>query len=439
MGHEIIGFSPSSIARRKGLQVGEVIEKINGEQLIDDIDYQALTAKSHVILTVRNAAGQVREVEILKPRFAPLGLKMADTMSLKARTCRNKCLFCFIDQMPKGMRKSLYVKDDDWRLSLMMGNFVTLTNVDDEEFDRIIRRKASPLYISVHATDPQVRVRLMQNPAAARIQERLFRLKENGISFHCQIVLCPGLNDGSVLDDTLTFLTSLYPYAKSAALVPVGLTKCRDGLYPLENYQEQTALQVLEQAEAWQQKCLESLGTRFVFPSDEFYCKAHKEIPEWDFYEEFPQIENGVGLLRRFEDSLANRSKEGKMLQERSRGDAILIPCGVSVSETMKQWIRLYAPEGANVTVLPVINHFFGETVTVTGLLTGRDVMEQVNAFCRERGVRFDRILLCENMLRNEGDLFLDDFSLDELKNALAPSEVCIVRNTGEQFYESLL
>lgn len=431
--HRIIEVKPRSLAMRHGIRSGDMIETINGEALIDDIDYQALTMRPRVTLGLVNEQGEKRKVTIIKSPQAPLGLCLDETIALKPRVCRNKCVFCFIDQMPKGMRKTLYVKDDDWRLSLMMGNFVTLTNVDDAEFERILRRKASPLYISVHATNPNIRAQMMGNPNARSIMDRLTRLQQGGIHFHCQIVLCPSLNDGDVLDDTLQTLSSLYPAAQSAALVPVGLTKCREGLVQLQNYDALGAQKVLEQAAKWQEKLLKEIGTRFVFPSDEFYCKAGEPLPQEEAYEGFPQIENGVGLLKKFENALAERAEIGRERAETGEKRRVLLACGTSVAKTMRGWVERFAPKGPVVKVQPIINHFFGETVTVTGLLTGGDLKEQL------AGVQTDEILLCANTLRNEGDLFLDDMPLTALKEALFPAKITIVPNIGAALYEALL
>ncbi|MBO2517193.1 MAG: radical SAM protein [Clostridiales bacterium] len=429
MVHVIDEVSPRSVAYRWGVRPGDELISICGEELIDDIDYQALSSRSRVDLLIRRN-GTEKNIQILKSREAPLGLKIS-SLQCTPRTCRNKCVFCFIDQMPEGMRRTLYVKDDDWRMSLMMGNYITLTNVDDAEFERIIRRKASPLYISVHATDPETRVKMMRNPNAAHIMERLNRLKDAGISFHCQIVLCPALNDGDALENTLKDLSALWPAARSAALVPVGLTKHRDGLYPLKPYDRESASKVIAQAERWQKIMLEKAGTRFVYPSDEMYCVSGKELPADEEYEGYPQIENGVGLLRRFENALREEKEQNTSPARKRR---VMIPCGTSVAPVMAGWMKDYAPEGVEVTVRPVRNTFFGETVTVTGLLTGGDLRDQL----QDAAEYADEILLCSSTLRAEGDLFLDDMSLEQLKEAL-PIPLTVVENRGGDLYRALL
>ena len=333
--------------------------------------------------------------------------------------------------MPPACRKTLYVKDDDWRMSLMMGNFITLTNVDDQEFDRILRRRASPLFISVHATDPAVRVKMMKNPDAAKLLPRLRQFKEHGIKFHCQIVLCPGINDGAVLEDTLQTLFTLHPAAQSAALVPVGLTKFREHLYPLRPYTREEAEEVLAICKKWQDRFMDLCGSKFVFPSDEMLCIAGRDIPDEDYYEGFPQIENGVGLMRQFLTAFIaahDAAPEGVQAQHRR----ILIPCGRSIAPYMRRWIAQYGPPGVDVTVQAITNHFFGDTVTVTGLLTGRDIVAQT------KDADVDEMLLCSVTLRAEGDLFLDDLSLDEFRRML-PFPVRMSANSGAALYQSLL
>ena len=412
-----------------GLRAGDTLLSINGEEIIDQIDYQSLSARRHVILHVRKADGRDWHVETVKPAGKPLGLHFGESMELTPRVCRNKCVFCFIDQMPPNCRRSLYVKDDDWRMSLLMGNFITMTNMDDGEFDRIVRRKVSPLFISVHATEPDLRVKLMANPEAAKLMDRLNTLKENGIRFHCQIVLCPGLNDGEHLEKTLETLFSLRPAAQSAALVPVGLTKYRQNLYPLRPYTKEEARDVLAICEKWQNRFQQEAGTRFVFPSDELLCIAGHDLPEEDYYENYPQIENGVGLMRQFLNALI-AAGEAKGAPARPR--RVIIPCGVSIAPYLQRWIDACGPAGVSVRVQAIRNRFFGETVTVTGLLTGRDILEQLET------ENADEAILCQVTLREAGDLFLDDLSLADFRAAL-PIPVTVCPNRGDALYAALL
>ena len=429
MAHRILAVDPRGIAYRRGIRAGDSLVAINGEPILDEIDYQALTNRMRLDLTVLHADGTEQTIQMMKAKNAPLGMKLDDTLACTPMACKNKCVFCFIDQMPPGMRKTLYVKDDDWRLSLIMGNYITLTNVDETEFQRILRRKASPLYISIHATDPEVRVKMMKNPNARFIMDRLRRLAGAGLHFHCQIVLCPGYNDGSVLKKTLDDLSALYPAAQSAALVPVGLTKYRDHLPHVDPFSRESARAVMDIAREYQAKLLAEIGTRFVFPADEMLLIAGEELPDTPDYEGFPQIENGVGLLRKFEDALQAAAEENTRpaLPRRVR-----IPCGTSVAPVMRRWVDAYGPPGVEVAVQPIRNTFFGETVTVTGLLTGGDLKEQL------RDADEDEILLCGNTLRAEGDLFLDDMPLDDLKAALKPA-VIVVPNDGAALFRALL
>ena len=296
----ITHVSPGSIADRLGLRIGDQLVSIAGEPVIDQIDYQALTAGETFDLEL-SRGGEPLLVRVRKADWEPLGITLDQDVMARPRPCANRCVFCFIDQMPPGMRETLYVKDDDWRLSLMMGNYITMTNMTDAEFDRVLRRRVSPLYISVHATDPEVRVRMLKNPRAAQLMPRLQKLKENGIRFHCQIVLCPGWNDGDVLLRTLEDLAALRPAACSAALVPVGLTRFREGLEPLKGYDRESAAALLDLVEPFRLESLRRYGTRFAFPSDEMYCLAGRPLPPDEAYEDYPQIENGVGMLRMFE------------------------------------------------------------------------------------------------------------------------------------------
>ena len=430
MAFRIERVQPGGLAARHGLRAGDAIESINGEPLIDQVDYEALTARSRVRLTVLRENGERREVTIIKPREAALGLEMEAALTcMSPMQCRNHCIFCFIDQMPPHMRKTLYVKDDDWRFSLMMGNYITLTNVDEKEFQRILRRKASPLYISIHATDPDVRVKMMKNPNARFIMDRLRALADAGLHFHCQIVLCPGYNDGDVLRKTLEDLSQMYPAAQSAALVPVGLTKFREGLAPVEPFHRESAGAVMAIAHEFQSRLLPKIGTRFVFPSDEMVLIAGEELPTEEEYEGYPQLENGVGLLRKFEEGLRAASLENTRTALPRR---VRIPCGVSIAPVMQKWLNQYAPAGVQITVQPIRNTFFGETITVTGLITGGDLIDQL------RDADEDEILLCGNTLREQGDLFLDGTSLEQVRAALRPA-VTIVPNTGGHLFQALL
>ena len=284
----ILTVTPHSPADKAGILPGETLVMINSEPVIDEIDYQSLTSSSRLSLVIMDKNGRPRDVFIYKSPWEALGLSLDETTAMKPRHCRNHCLFCFVDQLPDGMRDTLYVKDDDWRLSLMMGNYVTLTNVDDAEFARILKRKASPIYISIHATDPDVRIRLLRNPNAGNILERMKQLHDCGIQFHGQIVLCPGVNDGDVLRRTIEDTAALFPSACSLAIVPIGMTCHRVGLTPMQPVTADSARDVIRLAEDFQKRFLRDFGVRFVYPSDEFYCLSGLPLPRDEEYEDYP-------------------------------------------------------------------------------------------------------------------------------------------------------
>ena len=421
---------PGSPAWRAGIRADEKLVLINGEPVLDEIDYQALVTASRLRICVESPSGEERTLVVHKRSWEPAGICLDETIQMKPRQCRNHCIFCFIDQMPPGMRDTLYVKDDDWRLSLMMGNYITLTNVDDVEFTRILRRRVSPLYISVHATDPAVRVSMLRNPRAASLMDRLRLLRDNGLRFHSQIVLCPGINDGEVLDRTISDLESLMPSPVSLAVVPVGLTAHRQGLAELKAFDAVSSAALIDQLAAWQDKFLRLHGTRFVFPSDEFYCMSGRPLPSEEEYEDYPQIENGVGMLRMLQEECAAAYEDlppctGAVPRR------VLIPTGVSAAPFIRGLADKYAPDGVTVQVLPVTNRFFGDTITVTGLIVGNDLIEAV------RGITCDEIQISRSMLRESTDRFLDDVTLSAVEQ-IAGVPVRVVDNTGEDFILAL-
>ncbi|MBQ8202504.1 MAG: DUF512 domain-containing protein [Clostridia bacterium] len=429
MSTAITHVQPGSIADRLGLVEGDLLEAIAGEPIIDQIDYQALTAQERFDMLVTRKDGTQKVFHVRKEDWEPLGVTLDQTIVSKPRPCRNHCIFCFIDQMPPGMRKTLYVKDDDWRLSLMMGNYITMTNIDDKELDRIIRRKVSPLFISVQCTDPDMRVKLLRNPSAALIMDRLRLLKDNGIRFHCQVVLCPGWNDGDILMRTLEDLATLAPAAQSVALVPIGLTKFREGLPCIKPYDKDMAADLIRSVEPMQRRFLKELDTRFVFPADEFYCLSGLPLPEDQEYEDYPQIENGVGMLRMFETDLRYAAEDYPVAQTPPRH--LVIATGTSIAPFLQELADQYAPSGTTVEVRPIINSFFGESVTVAGLITGGDLVDQC------RNVVADEILIVRSMIRAEGDMFLDDMTVEEVRNAL-PAPLHITENSGEGFWRAI-
>ncbi len=429
MATAITHVQPGSIAEKLGLSAGDQLISIAGESIIDQIDYQALTANRRFDMVVCKAGGREVTLHVRKQDWEPLGVTLDQTIVSSPRPCKNHCIFCFIDQMPPGMRKTLYVKDDDWRLSLMMGNYITMTNIDDGELDRIIRRKVSPLYISVHCTDPEMRVKMLRNPRAAQIMDNLRTLKAHGIRFHCQIVLCPGWNDGDILMKSIRELAELTPAAQSIALVPIGLTKHREGLPCIKPYDGQMAKELIESVRPLQEKFLKETGTRFVFPADEFYCLSGLPIPEDEEYEDYPQIENGVGMLRMFETDLQYAAEDFPVEETPPR--RLCIATGTSIAPFLQRLADRYAPKGTTVEVRPINNRFFGESVTVAGLVTGGDLVEQ----CKD--VQADEILIVRSMIRAEGDLFLDNMTVEEVRRAL-PAPLRITENSGEGFWRAI-
>lgn len=433
MGHVIRAVEPESIADQLGIRPGDVLLTMNGENVIDWVDYQAFSGNEKINLVIERNGVQT-EFEFEKDDYEPLGLEFETDMLGGIRNCANRCMFCFVDQLPAHCRETMRVKDDDWRLSLMMGNYVTLTNVGDREIRRIIDRGASPLYISVHATDPELRVRLLGNSHGGEIREKLCALADGGICFHTQAVLCPGVNDGDALKNTIEDLMNLYPSCLSLALVPVGLTGHRDGLEEIRPYDKESARKVLEIADKARKICMREFGTRFVFPSDEFYLLADEPLPADSEYEDYAQIDNGVGLLRQLMteydyayDELPEKSKKGGHAKKQ-----IAIATGVSAQPFLKEMMDSHPITGVDVKVFAIKNHFFGETVTVAGLVTGGDLIAQM----KKKGT-FDAVLITECMVRAEDQRFLDDVSLTEVRRALG-CPVIPVGRTGEDLLNAI-
>ena len=431
MSHIIVSVDDRSPAKKAGIRAGDRLTRINGEAIIDFLDYQQLTAERKLKVDVLRDGAEI-SFSISKGEYAQLGLNFEKPMMSGIRMCCNHCLFCFVDQLPAGVRESMRVKDDDWRMSLMMGSYVTLTNVSDRELDRIIARHASPLYVSVHATEPCLREKLLGTPRAKKLMEQLKRLSDGGIEFHCQAVLCPGLNDGEALERTISELIQL-PGALSLALVPVGLTNHREGLTELRKYTASEAKAVIAQANVWREKLLREKGTRFVFPSDEFYLQAGIEVPADEEYEDYGQIDDGVGLLRllhtEYVEAWDELPAEDKVF---TGGRKIAIACGVSAAEFLTKLLKEHPVAGVEVSVYPVENGFFGSNVTVSGLVTGGDLLG------RMRDVECEKVLVTECMLRNEGDRFLDDRALVDVCAELGKVIVPVGRR-GDELLDALL
>ena len=399
-----------SLAEAAGIKAGESLLTVNGSSLRDIIDLSFLLADEQVVLKLAGADGTEREITIDKRIDEDLGLEFESAVFDKVTTCYNKCVFCFVDQMIPGMRKGLYVRDDDYRLSFLYGNFITLTNMKDEDFDRIIQTHMSPLYVSVHATDPEVRCKMMNNRFAGELMDKLKRLFDAGITVHTQIVCCPGYNDGDVLKRTYADLRALAPMVETMAVVPVGLTKNRAHLTPLRLFTPEEAREIVTTVTEWQQECRQSLGKSFVYLGDEFYILAGMPLPQADWYDGFPQLENGIGLSRNFLEEWQEANKIAPVKGEVNS----VIPVGTSAYKVLQPLIEDFnAKTGMQHKLIGVENEFFGSTVNVTGLLCGSDILNAV------KGAQ--SIILPEVVL-NSDDLFLDDMTYAEFcKAAGAP------------------
>lgn len=412
---KVAPMSPASIA---GIREGDLLSSINGEDIIDDIDYQSLTAGSDLhLICLRNGNNRL-SFNIHKNEWQPLGLTLEDPVAEHPYVCNNHCIFCFMDQMPAGLRPTLYIKDDDWRMSFRSGSYITLNNLSDDEFKRILRRKPSPLYISVHAADSDTRSLLMGNRNAGAIMDRLKLLCSSGIRFHCQVVLCPGINDGEILEHTIKNCSEMYPYALSLAIVPVGLTKYRSSLFPISPCTSEYSALLLNRLKLIQDDLYKSIGTRFVFAADEFYCLSGFPVPDAEAYEDYPQYGNGVGMLRHLEDEFSDAcaSDDNDLNKSISNTDGIktlTIATGVSAAPLLKRLMNRYSAKNIRVTVLPVKNRYFGSAVTVTGLITGRDLADNI------RNCTDDAICISNVMLRTGEDVFLDGMTLEELRQSV--------------------
>ena len=405
---EVKSVGKDSAAQRGGLLPGDIIVKINGEPLLDYVDYIYFCAQRRLKLSIERGGTQ-KTLHIVNSEEEDLGISFTEPLLGKKRVCGNKCVFCFVHQLPKGMRKSLYVKDEDWRYSLIMGNYVTLSMISKDEISRIIRRKASPLYISVHTVDEKLRREMLGNEQAVPIRPLLRKFAANGIRFHAQAVICPGLNDGPRLEETIRFLKRLHPAAASLAIVPVGLTGHRKGLPELEAVSQSVAEDTIKVVEKWQKECLNSIGTRFVFASDEFYIRAGRQLPPAQSYESFDQIENGVGLVA----TLLSEADEALENCEGTGGDLSL-----ATGEDAHPYIESIAKRaaqrsGARVRVYAVKNLTFGGAVTVAGLLAGRDFVTALKG--KDLG---QKLLIPASTLRDD-NVFLDDMTLEGLSEAL--------------------
>ena len=431
--HIVAEVLPDSIAEEMEIVAGDEILTINGEEIEDIFDYQFLCENEYIEVGIRKESGEEWILEIDKDEDEDLGIKFENGLMDDYHSCSNKCIFCFIDQMPPGMRKTLYFKDDDARLSFLQGNYVTLTNMSEKDVERIIKYNLSPINISFHTTNPDLRCMMLNNRFAGQALEKAKRFYEAGLVMNGQIVLCKGVNDKDELERTISDLYEYLPYLQSVSIVPVGVTKYRDGLYKMDAWEKEDAEYLIDQVEKWQKKAYAQYGLHFVHASDEWYINANRQLPEAERYDGYLQIANGVGTMRsmidEFEEELDN-FKEFKENEER-----VTVVCG----ELPYAYIKMMADKLMNdhphkeINVVPVKNRFFGESITVTGLLTGQDIvyaLKDINLG--------NRVLLSENILKADEEIFLDDMTLNEFKEVLQV-DVSIVQSNGYDFVDCIL
>jgi len=428
---KIFDVTTGSHADKAGIKKGETLLSINSNEIVDVLDYRFYQVNRKLTLEVEDENKNVRTVEMTKGEYEEIGLEFETYLMDKQHSCRNKCIFCFIDQLPKGMRESLYFKDDDSRLSFLFGNYITLTNITEHEIDRIIKMHISPINVSVHTTNPELRCKMMNNRFAGDTLKYLKRFADAGITLNCQIVSCPGINDGDELVRTLTDLENLG--VNMTAIVPVGLTRYRENLYPLVPYNKETAGQTIDIIEKMGDECVKKHGRRIFFPGDEFYLLAEREIPSPEFYEDFSALEDGIGMIAYLTDDVGWKLEE--LDADESLCHKVTIACGEGVFPYMKRIMSMINEKFPNITIntRAIKNNFFGGGVNVSGLVTGGDLIDQLRG--DDLG---DRLIIPSSMLRFENDLFLDDVSTDDVERELGVTLVP-VNNNGNDLVEAVI
>lgn len=431
MAVKIFDVTTGSHADKAGIKKGETLLSINSNEIVDVLDYRFYQVNRKLTLEVADENKNVRTIEMTKGEYEEIGLEFETYLMDKQHSCRNKCIFCFIDQLPKGMRESLYFKDDDSRLSFLFGNYITLTNITEHEIDRIIKMHISPINVSVHTTNPELRCKMMNNRFAGDTLKYLKRFADAGITLNCQIVSCPGINDGDELVRTLTDLENLG--VNMTAIVPVGLTRYRENLYPLVPYNKETAGQTIDIIEKMGDECVKKHGRRIFFPGDEFYLLAEREIPSPEFYEDFSALEDGIGMIAYLTDDVDWKLEE--LDADESLCHKVTIACGEGVFPYMKRIMSMINEKFPNITIntRAIKNNFFGGGVNVSGLVTGGDLIDQL----RDDDLG-DRLIIPSSMLRFENDLFLDDVSTDDVERKLGVTLVP-VNNNGNDLVEAVI
>lgn len=432
MSVKILSVDKDSPAEKMQILPGETLVAINGSQIDDVLDYRFYETNKDLSILLTDQHGNPHMVSVRKGEYDSIGLEFETYLMDEQHSCRNKCIFCFIDQLPKGMRSTLYFKDDDSRLSFLFGNYITLTNMSEHDVDRIIKMHISPVNISVHTTNPELRVKMMGNRFAGESLKILYRLASAGIKINTQLVICKGINDGDELKRSLRDLGRLYPAVQSIAAVPVGLTRFREGLYPLESFDKASAEKAVQILEEFGDRFTAEFGDRICYAADEFYLKAERPVPPAEFYGDFDQLENGVGLManlkQEFESALAD-------FQLPVKARRVTLITGTSIYNFLNSLLDELRIKCNNLTcnVIPIINNYFGNTINVTGLITGADIIQQLSG--KELG---DELIVPAVMLRREGDIFLDDTSLEDLSKALNV-KVTISPNDGYELLNTVI
>lgn len=413
----ISAIHQGSLAEELELVPGDKIISINEQELTDIIDLSFALADEEIEMLIEHENGEQEIIAFEKDMDEELGAEFESAVFGKIRQCANNCYFCFVDQVAPNMRDSLYIKDDDYRLSFLYGNFVTMTNMGPRDLERIHRLHLSPLYISVHTTNPKLRGEMLRTKRGELIMEQLAKLNEADVEYHTQVVLCPGLNDGAELDRTIQDIISMQPYAKTLGIVPVGLTKFRENCYPLKTFDAQGAKKVIEQVRHWQEKMRKQIGKNFIYLSDEFYLLAGEPLPKAEEYDGFPQLDNGIGLTRNFIEQWKETEINPNNYQKPLKLDII---CGKSAGKVIKNLVDELNIDNLNANVLALENEFFGHEVTVTGLLTGQDIIKNL----KQNKANRDGIIIPSCALREGEDIFLDDYTLEDIKKAFPDEEV---------------
>ncbi len=429
---KISSVTPGSPADKAGIKGGDFLISIDGHDINDVLDYRFYIYEKR-LATVCSRGGSMYETVITKNTYAEPGMEFSSYLIDEQKSCSNNCIFCFIDQNPKGMRDTIYFKDDDTRMSFLFGSYVTLTNLTDADIERIIRMRISPVNVSVHTMRPELRRKIMRNRRAGETLEYLYRLAEAGIRINAQLVLCPGINDGEELRFTIEKLCGLMPALQSTAAVPVGLTCYREGLYPLREYTREEAAEVINTVETAAQNCLEKYGERVFYCSDEFYLKAGRPLPGYDYYGDFDQLENGVGLIALFREEFFSKIEE--CFPEEALDISATIVTGKAAGPFIRELIEEFKDRfaGADIDVKEIENHYYGKSVTVAGLITARDIISQLEGEDLGR-----KVLIPAVMLRAEGDMFLDGLTPDELSCRIG-RPVVPVKNDGAELIKALL